>query len=43
MLTAARAGNGYWLMLVLNSKREINIERETKNYSALIRALLFIR
>lgn len=43
MVTAARAGNGYWLMLVLNSKREIDIERETKNYSALIKALLFIR
>ncbi len=43
MVTAARAGNGYWLMLVLNSKREIDIEQETKNYSALIRALLFIR
>lgn len=43
MLTAARAGNGYWLMLVLNNKREIDIERETQNYSALIKALLFIR
>ena len=43
MLTAARAGNGYWLMLVLNNKRDIDIERETQNYSALIKALLFIR
>lgn len=43
MVTAARAGNGYWLMLVLNSKREINFEQETKNYAALIKALLFIR
>lgn len=38
--TAARAGNGYWLMLVLNSKATIDIERETRNYSALIKALL---
>ncbi|HVK98241.1 MAG TPA: TetR/AcrR family transcriptional regulator [Dongiaceae bacterium] len=43
MATAARAGNGYWLMLVLNNKREIDIEQETKNFSALIKALLFIR
>lgn len=43
VVTAARAGNGYWLMLVLNNKREIDIEQETKNYSALIKALLFIR
>ena len=43
MLTAARAGNGYWLMLVLNTKRHIDIERETQNYAALIKALLFIR
>jgi AcrR family transcriptional regulator len=43
MVTAARAGNGYWLMLVLNSKRDIDIEQETKNYSALVKALLFIR
>lgn len=39
-VTAARAGNGYWLMLVLNSKADINIEKETRNYSALIKALL---
>lgn len=43
MLTAARAGNGYWLMLVLNNKRDIDIEKEAQNYSALIKALLFIR
>ncbi len=43
MLTAARAGNGYWLMLVLNTKRKIDIEAETKNFVALIKALLFIR
>lgn len=43
MVTAARAGNGYWLMLVLNSKRVIDIEQETRNYSALIKALLFLR
>lgn len=43
MLTAARAGNGYWLMLVLNNKREIDLEKETQHYAALIKALLFIR
>lgn len=43
MVTAARAGNGYWLMLVLNNKRDIDIAQETKNYAALIKALLFIR
>lgn len=40
MLTAARAGNGYWLMLVLNSKREIDIAAETRNITALMKALL---
>lgn len=43
LLTAARAGNGYWLMLVLNGKHEIDIEQETRNYAALIRVLLFMR
>lgn len=41
MLTAARAGNGYWLMLVLNTKREIDIPAETRNIAALMKALLF--
>lgn len=40
MLTAARAGNGYWLMLVLNTKREIDIAAETRNIAALMKALL---
>lgn len=40
MQTATRAGNGYWLMLVLNTKREIDIEKESRNVTALIKALL---
>lgn len=38
--TATRAGSGYWLMLVLNTKREINLEKECQNVTALIKALL---
>ncbi|HET8705053.1 MAG TPA: helix-turn-helix domain-containing protein [Pseudomonadales bacterium] len=41
MLTATRVGNGYWLMLVLNTKREINIQTESQNVAALVKALLF--
>ncbi len=40
MLTAARAGNGYWLMLVLNTKREIDIPGETRHITNLMKALL---
>lgn len=43
MLTAARAGSGYWLMLVLNTRRKIDIENEVRNVTALIKALLFIQ
>lgn len=43
LLTAARAGNGYWLMLVLNTRRDIDIEQETRHFAALLQALLFIR
>jgi len=41
LLTATRVGNGYWLMLVLNTKREIDIEKESRNVAALIKALLW--
>lgn len=41
MLTATRAGNGYWLMLMLNTRRKIDIENESRNVAALIKALLF--
>lgn len=41
LMTAARAGNGYWLMLMLNTRHEIELERETRNVTALIKALLF--
>ena len=43
MLTATRAGNGYWLMLILNTQRKIDIDQETENVSALIKALLSVR
>lgn len=43
MLTATRAGNGYWLMLMLNTRRDINIDQETENVAALIKALLSVR
>ncbi|RLU00958.1 TetR/AcrR family transcriptional regulator [Ketobacter sp.] len=40
MLTAARATNGYWLMLMLNTQQEIHIQEETRRVSSLIKALL---
>ena len=40
LLTAARATNGYWIMLMLNTQREINIEQESRRVSSLIKALL---
>ncbi|HBO94537.1 MAG: hypothetical protein CMK83_17810 [Pseudomonadales bacterium] len=40
LLTATRAGNGYWLMLMLNTRHDIHLERETRNVTSLIRALL---
>jgi AcrR family transcriptional regulator len=40
MMTAARAGNGYWLMLMLNTKRKIDIQNESRTVAALIKALL---
>lgn len=43
MLTATRAGNGYWLMLMLNTRRDIDIDQETENVAALINALLSVR
>ena len=42
LLTAARATNGYWLMLMLNTRREINVQQETRRVSLLIKALLSI-
>lgn len=41
MLTASRVGNGYWLMLVLNAKRNIVIEEESRYVAACIKAVLF--
>lgn len=40
LLTTIRAGNGYWLQLILNTERAIDVEQESKNYSALVNALL---
>jgi len=40
MLTATRAGNGYWLMLMLNTQREIDVEVEARKVTSLIKALL---
>ena len=40
LLTTIRAGNGYWLQIVLNSQKEIDIDAETKNLSNLVKALL---
>ena len=40
LLTAARATNGYWIMLMLNTRREINVEQESRKVSSLIKALL---
>jgi AcrR family transcriptional regulator len=40
LLTTIRAGNGYWLQVVLSSQKQIDIEAETKNLSTLVKALL---
>jgi AcrR family transcriptional regulator len=40
LLTTIRAGNGYWLQLALNPQRKINLELESKNFAALVKALL---
>lgn len=40
LLTTVRAGNGYWLQIVMNPRREINIENESRNFSALVKALM---
>ncbi len=40
LLTAIRVGNGYWLQEALNHKRDINIERESMQFAAIIRVLL---
>lgn len=42
LLTAARATNGYWIMLMLNTRREIDIEQESRRVGSLIKALLSI-
>ena len=42
LLTAARATNGYWIMLMLNTRREIDIEQESRRIGSLIKALLSI-
>lgn len=40
LLTTVRAGNGYWLQLALNPQLNINIDIETRNFVALVKALL---
>lgn len=40
LLTTVRAGNGYWLQIVLNSQKEIDIDAETRSLSTLVKALL---
>ncbi|MVF14881.1 TetR/AcrR family transcriptional regulator [Ketobacter sp. MCCC 1A13808] len=40
MLTATRAVNGYWLMLMLNTRREVDIEVEVSKVASLIKALV---
>ena len=40
LLTTVRAGNGYWLQLALNPQRKINLELESRNFAALVKALL---
>jgi AcrR family transcriptional regulator len=40
MLTATRAGNGYWLMLMLNTRRPIDVDVEARKVTSLIKALL---
>ena len=42
LLTAARATNGYWLMLMLNTRQDINIQQETRRVISLIKSLLNI-
>lgn len=40
MMTATRAGNGYWLMLMLNTQREIDVDVEARKVTSLIKALM---
>lgn len=40
ILTAIRVGNGYWLQAALNTRRSIDIERESRQFAAILNAML---
>lgn len=40
ILTAVRAGNGYWLQLTLTAEKGFDIEEETTQFATLIKAIM---
>ncbi|MDX1695199.1 MAG: hypothetical protein R3208_15645, partial [Ketobacteraceae bacterium] len=40
ILTAVRAGNGYWLQLTLNAEKSIDIDEEVVQFATLIKAVM---
>ena len=40
ILTAVRAGNGYWLQLTLNAPKAMNLDEEVVQFATLVKAIM---